>query len=168
MSQAALHYQNAQRQALWRVEGADRYSSTLWQLQRDAELAALAHHLQAGKCINKYIGIVFSFYQILCCKHRIRVFAIRQTIAPQAQQTCLAAGNIFALQKDHETSLKFLQKVWILIYNMFVYKYIRSNCDFMHLYTNLFNIPTGYSHWPVFVLCTCTSGSWIYSKRRTW
>ena len=77
-AQAAEVYARLQRLEPWRCDGLAQYSSALWHLRRDTELAALAQRLQAS--------------------HRL---------SPDA---CIATGNCFSLQKDHESALKFFRR----------------------------------------------------------
>jgi anaphase-promoting complex subunit 3 len=77
-SQACDVYSRLQRLEPWRCEGLAYFSSALWHLRRDTDLAALAKSAQA--------------------LHR------------HAADACLAAGNCFSLQKDHEAALKIFRK----------------------------------------------------------
>jgi hypothetical protein len=102
--QAVECYSQARRQEPWRLDGLDagHFSSALWQLRRDTELAALSRHVQHVQQTQNR------------CWH---------AAAPvQSADGFVTAGNCFSLQKEHELALKSFKKVrhWIYIVNQLI------------------------------------------------
>ena len=65
----------------YHMEGMDVYSTALWQCKRDGALASLAHHLTSPPLPT-----------------------------PPTAVACVVVGNLFSLQRDHDTSLRMFHR----------------------------------------------------------
>ena len=73
------------------------------------------HHYQLAQYYSPYVvaGMEYFSSSLWQLRRRDELSALAHqlhALAPYAVQTCIATGNVFSLEKDHEAALKFFQK----------------------------------------------------------
>lgn len=116
-ARACDHYARALRAEPERVDACGaHHSSALWQLRRDAQLAALAHRLQASSASTTSVANAGAAVAGAPASGGAALGALFESnFAPTPWQAgsvdaCLAAGNCFSLQREHELALRMFRK----------------------------------------------------------
>ena len=95
-----------------RMEHTEIYSTTLWHLQEDVELSALAQELTKvtnNTRVARYQTIFLNKRVVkLDIDHGLATLMVK--VAKTAPEAWCAAGNCFSHLKEHENAIKFFQR----------------------------------------------------------